>query len=61
VTAYLLALGVVMPGLSGASGAERTGACHTALLVAVIVALVGAAAVVLFARPEGADERGQSG
>jgi hypothetical protein len=48
VTAYVLALGVVMPGLSGASGAERMALPHR-FLAAAIAALAGAAAVALLA------------
>jgi formate-dependent nitrite reductase membrane component NrfD len=61
VTAYVLALGVVMPGLSGASGAERMAPCHTAFLAAAIVALVGAAALALFARTGGQKSAAKSG
>ena len=48
MTAYVLALGVVMPGLSGASGAERMALPHR-FLAAAIAALAGAAAVALLA------------
>lgn len=56
VTAYVLALGVVMRGLSGASGAQQIAARHTAFLIDGL----GAAAVALFA-PRASRSEAKSG